>query len=75
MAQLGACQIWANSLSDPKSAVADYRKALALGGTRPLPVLYQAAGARLAFDAEALKQSIDLIESTLADLSAISYGE
>lgn len=74
MAQLGACQIWANSLSDPKSAVADYRKALALGGTRPLPELYQAAGARLAFDADALRQSIDLIESTLADLSAISYG-
>ncbi|MDX9864556.1 MAG: M3 family oligoendopeptidase [Anaerolineaceae bacterium] len=70
LAQLGAVQVWRNSLSDQKQAVADYRKALSLGGTRTLPQLFQAAGARLAFDAPILRESIDLMEGTLADLYA-----
>ena len=45
LAMLGAVQVWRNSLSDQKQAVADYRKALSLGGTRTLPQLFQAAGA------------------------------
>jgi oligoendopeptidase F len=37
--------------------VADYRRALALGGSRPLPELFAAAGIRFAFD-EALIASL-----------------
>ena len=70
LAQLGAVQVWRNSLSDQKQAVADYRKALSLGGTRTLPQLFQAAGARLAFDAPILRESIKLMEDTLKDLYA-----
>ena len=51
IAQLGALQVWRNSLRDPARRSAGYRDALALGGTRPLPDIYAAAGARLAFDA------------------------
>ena len=34
LAQLGAMQVWRNALKDQRKAVADYRAALALGGTR-----------------------------------------
>jgi oligoendopeptidase F len=69
LAQLGAAQVWANSLTDPAGAMAAYRRALALGGTRPLPELYAAAGARLAFDAGTLGRSVALIEQTLGQLA------
>lgn len=51
-AWLGAVQIWQNALSDPQTALEKYREALALGGTRPLPELFEVAGARFAFDRE-----------------------
>jgi len=66
LAQLGACQVWANALEDQASAVANYRKALALGGTTSLPELYTAAGARFGFDAGTLGTLIQLIEEKLA---------
>jgi oligoendopeptidase F len=50
LAQLGALQVWRNALADQPQAVADYRAALALGNTRPLPELFRAAGARFGFD-------------------------
>jgi oligoendopeptidase F len=68
LAQLGAGQIWRNSLRDQKGAVAAYRQALSLGGTVTLPELYAAAGARFAFDAATLSEVVTLIEKTLADL-------
>ncbi len=69
LAQLGAAQVWANSLTDPSGALAAYRRALSLGATRPLPELYAAAGARLAFDAETLGRSVAVIEQTLGQLA------
>jgi oligoendopeptidase F len=50
IAQLGALQIWHRGLGDPAGAVGDYREALALGGSRPLPELFAAAGIRFGFD-------------------------
>lgn len=71
LAQLGAAQIWANARRDQAGAVADYRRALALGGTVTLPELYQTAGARFAFDAGTLGEAVSLIESTLEELYAL----
>lgn len=68
LAQLGALQVWRNSLRDPAGALAQYRAMLALGNTRPLPELYRAAGARLVFDAEGMRELIDLVEEELARL-------
>ena len=68
LAQLGAVQVWRNSLQDEPAAVRQYRQALALGGTLPLPQLYQAAGARLAFDRETLSEAVDLMESQILEL-------
>ncbi len=68
IAQLGALQVWRHSLRDQAGAVAAYRRALALGGTRPLPELFAAAGARLAFDAGTVAELVGLIEEQLAQL-------
>jgi oligoendopeptidase F len=68
LAQLGALQVWRNSMSDQAGAVAAYRRALSLGGTATLPQLYATAGARFAFDAGTLQEAVDLAEETIADL-------
>jgi oligoendopeptidase F len=68
IAALGAVQVWNNSMKDRTKAVADYRKALSLGGTQPLPKLYQAAGARFAFDAPTLNMAVGLLDETLSRL-------
>jgi oligoendopeptidase F len=62
LAQLGAIQVWRCALQAPAQALANYRHALSLGGSRPLPALYQAAGAQLAFDAETLADAVTLVE-------------
>lgn len=63
VAMVGACQVWANSMKEKAAAVSAYRQALALGGTKSLPELYRAAGARFAFDADTLAEVVDLVES------------
>jgi oligoendopeptidase F len=68
IAQLGALQVWRNSLRDREQAVRNYREALALGATRPLPELFKAAGARLIFDAEGMRELVTLVEEQLATL-------
>ena len=72
LALLGAAQIWRNSLVDPLKAVADYRNALSLGGTRPLPQLYTTAGARFAFDPGTLGAAVELMERTISELETIA---
>jgi oligoendopeptidase F len=54
IAQLGALQFWLKSRHDPRSALANYRAALKLGGTRPLPDLFAAAGIRFDFSQQTL---------------------
>ena len=71
LAQLGAVQVWANSLENYPQAVADYRKALALGNTVPIPELFAAAGAKFAFDVPTFQRAVDLIERTITELEAV----
>ena len=66
IAQLGAVQIWRNAMANQADAVARYRKALSLGCTVSLPLLYEAAGAKLAFDAESLRQAVVLMEQMIS---------
>ena len=70
LALLGAIQVWANARKDQKKAVAEYRKALALGATVPLPQLFAAAGAKFAFDAKTLKEAVDLMEEVIGEMEA-----
>ena len=62
IAQLGALQVWRNSLENPANAVARYRDALALGAVRSLPDIYRTAGARLTFESDAIGELVQLVE-------------
>ena len=68
IAQLGALQVWANSRRDKAKALRDYQAGLALGGSRPLPELFQAAGARLEFTAQTIKPLVELVREELRRL-------
>ena len=68
IAKLGALQVWNGAKRDRKSAIANYRKALALGGSRPLPELFQAAGAKFDFSYDTLAPLIASVQAALADL-------
>jgi oligoendopeptidase F len=70
IAQLGALQVWRNSLEDPGTAVAQYREALSLGAVHSLPEIYRAAGARLTFDAGAIGELVGLVESHIERVRA-----
>jgi oligoendopeptidase F len=70
LAQLGAVQVFGNARKDQTKAVADYRKALSLGATVPLPDLFVAAGARFAFDADTLRHAVDLLEEVIEEMEA-----
>ncbi len=63
IAQVGALQVWSRYRKDPRAAVEAYRRALALGGTRPLPELFAAAGVE--FDL-----SPTMLHRLVADLTA-----
>ena len=68
IAQLGALQVWANSKANKAKALSDYKKSLALGGSRPLPELFAAAGCKFQFDAATIKPLIQLANSELKKL-------
>jgi oligoendopeptidase F len=68
IAQLGALQVWANSKRDRVSALKDYKHALTLGGSRPLPELFAAAGCRFDFSSETIQPLIQLARTELAAL-------
>jgi oligoendopeptidase F len=48
-AQLGAIAMWRQYKQNPEQAVANYKKALALGYTKSIPAIYEAAGIRFDF--------------------------
>ena len=70
IAQLGALQVWRNSLRDGPAGVRRYREALGLGATVSLPRIYEAAGARLIFDADGMRELVALVEEELEQLDA-----
>jgi len=65
IAQIGALQVWRNSLRDQQDAVERYRQALALGNTRSLPELYRAAGVEFTFDTRVIGDLVALVEEEL----------
>ena len=69
IAQLGALQIWQRSLSDRAGAVAGYKRALALGGSRPLPELFAAAGIRFDFSEQIIGPLMETLGRELEKLS------
>ncbi len=66
IALTGALQVWLRSRQDFRGAVQRYWQALSLGGSRPLPELFAAAGATFRFDAQTLKPLVDALALELA---------
>jgi oligoendopeptidase F len=70
IAQLGALQVWANSKRDKAQALHDYKRALALGGSRPLPELFAAAGCKFEFSRKTMAPLVALVQREIANLPA-----
>ncbi len=66
IAQLGALQLWLQFRLDRTKALNHYRAALQLGGTRPLPELFQAAGIQFDFSEDILRPLMREVRETLA---------
>jgi oligoendopeptidase F len=55
-AQLGAIAIWKRYRENPKEAIEDFKAALQLGYTKPIPETYKAAGIQFNFSQEYVKE-------------------
>ena len=69
MAQLGAIQVWGNALKNQKVAVEKYRYALSKGGNATLPDLFEAAGAKFAFDEDMLTYAVNLVDNQIKEMN------
>ena len=68
IAQLGALQLWLKAKEDPRRALEHYRAGLKLGGTRPLPELFSAAGIRFDFSVQTLRPLMNAVREELQEL-------
>jgi oligoendopeptidase F len=68
IAQLGALQLWMKARQDPQQALNNYRAGLRLGGTKPLPELFSAAGIQFDFSEKTLRPLMGAIGEELAEL-------
>ena len=69
IAQLGALGLWLRSLEEgEKTAIEAYVKSLSLGGSRPLPELFAAAGLKFDLGPETIKRLAERVERELEKL-------
>ena len=69
IAQLGALQVWANSKADKAGSLNAYKSALGLGGSRPLPELFAAAGCKFNFSRGTMAPLVELVRAELDKLN------
>jgi len=65
IAQLGALALWQRSLEDRAQALEGYIRALSLGGSRPLPELFSAAGLPFEFGPKSLSRAAQTLYQAL----------
>lgn len=70
IAQLGALQLWLAARRDPAKALAAYKKGLSLGGSRPLPQLFAAAGLKFDFGPDTMRGLMEEVSGELSRLPA-----
>ncbi len=70
IAQLGAVQLWLQSLQDEQQAFENYRRAMRLGGSRPLPELFEAADLKFDFGAATMATLMTAVRAQLETLPA-----
>ena len=66
-AQMGALALWRAWRREPAEALARFRRGLALGGSRPLPALFEAAGLRFDARGEGLRELMAEVEEAWAE--------
>jgi oligoendopeptidase F len=59
-----------NSKRDKAQALNEYKRALALGGSRPLPELFAAAGCKFEFSRATIAPLVALVRREIANLPA-----
>lgn len=70
IAQLGAIQLYANYRRDARRAITEYKQALSLGGSRPLPELFRAAGLQFDFSPLRIAKTWEQVAKDMAELPA-----
>jgi len=70
IAQLGALQLWLQSREDEGRALANYRAAMTLGGSKPLPELFAAADLEFDFGPATVRRLVEAVREELAALPA-----
>lgn len=65
IAQLGALAVWRNYKKNKAKAIDDYKNALQLGYTKPIPEMYKTAGIEFNFSAEYVKELMDFLKEEL----------
>lgn len=70
IAQLGALQVWCNSLENEKGAIDRYLDGLGLGGSKPLPELFETAGASFDFGPDTVGPLMERVANELETLPA-----
>ena len=69
IAQLGALQIWQSAKRDLSQTIQRYRSALSLGGSKPLPVLFESAGIRFDFSPKTTENLMNEVLETLHSMN------
>jgi len=67
-AQLGAIAIWKNYVANPKETLQNYKKALALGYTKPINEIYETAGIPFNFSESYIKSLTTFVQEKLNNL-------
>jgi oligoendopeptidase F len=71
IAQLGSLQLWLRSKKEgPAAAIDGYVRALSLGGSKPLPKLFEAAGVRFDFGEETVRSIVQSVSEELGQTAS-----
>jgi len=68
IAQLGALQMWLQYRDNPSLALENYANAMRLGGSRPLPELFEAGRMKFDFGGDTVQVLIDAVRENLLEL-------
>ena len=68
IAQLGAIGLWQQYKQNPESAIKNYMAALQLGGTKPLPDLFKAAGLKFDLSPNHISGLMNFVKNELDSL-------
>jgi oligoendopeptidase F len=68
IAQLGAIAVWKSYKENPEKGLQNYMNALALGYSRPVPEIYEAAGIKFDFSANYIRELAQFIKREMDNL-------